>query len=82
MARRIYSLICAHQRGHEGRNPYDFDGLTGAGDQGAPLMAVAMTKPNRTRLKLADLALLETVERLTPYLVFPYDLSQALRRLT
>ena len=41
-------MICAHQRGHEGRNPYDFDGLTGAGDQGAPLIATALPKPNQT----------------------------------
>ena len=75
-------MICAHQRGHEGCNPYDFDGLTGAGDQGAPLIATAMPKPTLTSLKLADLALLEIVERLTPYLLFLYALSQALRRKT
>ena len=33
-----------------------------------------------TSLKLADLALLEMVERLTPYLLFLYALLQALRR--
>ena len=75
-------MICAHQRGHEGCNPYDFDGLNGAGDQGAPLIATAMAKPTLTSLKLAGLALLEMVERLTPYLLFLYALSQALRRKT
>ena len=35
---------------------------------------------NLTSLKLAGLALLETVERLTPYLLFLYALPQALRR--
>ena len=75
-------MICAHQREHEGRNPNDFDGLTGAGDQGASLIAIAMTKPTLTSLKLADLALLEMVERLTPSLLFLYALSQALRRIT
>ena len=75
-------MICAHQRGHEGCNPYDFDGLTGAGNQGASLIAIAMTKPTLTSLKLADFALLEAVVKLTPYLLFPYALSQALRRIT
>ena len=73
-------MICAHQRDHEGCNPYDFDGLTGAGDQGPPLIATAMPKPTLTSLKLADLSLLEMVEWLTPYLLFLYALSQALRR--
>ena len=63
-------MICAHQREHEDRNPNDFDGLTGAGDQGASLIAIAMTKPTLTSLKLADLALLEMVERIKPYLLF------------
>ena len=75
-------MICAHQREHEDRNPNDFDGLTGAGDQGASLIAIAMTKPTLTSLKLADLAQLETAEWLTPYLLFPHALSQALRRIT
>ena len=65
-------MICAHQREHEDRNPNDFDGLTGAGDQGASLIAIAMTKPTLTYLKLADLAVLETIGTLTPYLLFPY----------
>ena len=42
-------MICAHQRDHEGCNPYDFDGLTGAGGQGAPLIATALPKPNQTQ---------------------------------
>ena len=46
------------------------------------LIATAMPKPTLTSLKLADLALLEMVERLTPYLLFLYALSQALRRKT
>jgi hypothetical protein len=41
-----------------------------------------MAKPTLTSLKLAGLALLEMVERLTPYLLFLYALSQALRRKT
>ena len=73
-------MSCVHQRNHEGCNPYDFDGLTGAGDQGAPLIATAMPKPTLTNLKLADLSLLEMVERFSPYLLFLYALSQALRR--
>ena len=75
-------MNCAHQREHEGRNPNDFDGLTGAGDQGVSLIAIAMTKPTLTSLKSADLAQLETAEWLTPYLLFTYALSQALRRIT
>ena len=50
-------MICAHQRDHEGRNSTDFDGLTGAGDQGDSLIAITMTKPTLTSLKLADPAL-------------------------
>jgi hypothetical protein len=75
-------LICAHQRDHEGRNSTDFDGLTGAGDQGDSLIAITMTKPTLTSLKLADPALYETIGTLTPYLLLPYALSQALRRIT
>jgi hypothetical protein len=45
-------------------------------------IGIAMPKPTLTSLKLADLALLEMVERLTPYLLFLYALSQALRRKT
>ena len=44
------------------------------------LIATAMPKPTLTSLKLADLSLLEMVEWLTPYLLFLYALSQALRR--
>ena len=46
------------------------------------LIATAMPKPTLISLKLTDLALLEMVERLTPYLLFLYALSQALRRKT
>jgi hypothetical protein len=45
-------------------------------------MATAMPKPTLTSLKLADLALLEVVERLKPYLLFLYAMSQGLRRIT
>ena len=34
------------------------------------LIATAMSKPILTSLKLADLALLETVERIKPHLLF------------
>jgi hypothetical protein len=41
-----------------------------------------MAKQTLTSLKLADLSPLEMVERLTPYLLSLYALSQALRRKT
>lgn len=63
-------MICANQREHEGRNPNDFDGLAGAGDQGSSLIAIAMTKSTQTSLTMADLALMETVEGLVPFLTF------------